>query len=134
MRFLITKFCSLAATEIQRVFRGHLGRERVKYFFYEREQIRQFARFQYFALQLQKCFRGYYSRKYRRNHARRKQYIKDVIDVGEKVRSMLKNYSEEQTEVSVDSFLDSLRFTVLTFPLLLIERRTRTNQQYRSRI
>jgi hypothetical protein len=61
---------------------------------------RRYSVFEYFALQLQKSFRGYYSRKYRQNHASRKQYLQHVILVGQEVRDAMDRYAQQQEEVS----------------------------------
>ena len=67
--------------------------------------------FQYFAAQIQRCFRGFYSRKYRQNHAARIAYFKSVSDKNEEVLAMMEEYANEQAMVSVLCWLlRSLRF------------------------
>ena len=61
----------------------------------EKATSRNFAIFQYFALQLQKSFRGYYSRKYRQNHHLRKLYLENVKSAGERVRQATEAYAEQ---------------------------------------
>ena len=61
----------------------------------EKAASRNYAIFQYFALQLQKCFRGYYSRKYRQNHHLRKKYLRNVKSAGERVRQSMEAYAEQ---------------------------------------
>lgn len=56
--------------------------------------------FTYLCIQLQKCFRGYYSRKYKHDQVRRKQYCKMLIEQGELVRQNLQKYAEELAEVN----------------------------------
>lgn len=86
---------NLAAREIERVFRGHAARLIFRRMGQEKEAARKFAIFQYFALQLQKCFRGYYSRKYRQNHHLRKLYLQNVKSAGERVRQSMESYAEQ---------------------------------------
>ena len=102
----------MAANAIERVFRGHAGRLFFKRILQKKKQLRRLATFTYFALQLQKCFRGFYSRKYRQNHASRKRYLQHVVLVGQEVRESMKTYAKKQTEVllfdSISHLLDSL--------------------------
>lgn len=98
---------NLAAGEIQRVFRGHSSRLICRRMTAEKQNSRKFAVFQYFALQLQKSFRGYYSRKYRQNHHLRKLYLKNVKAAGERVRQSMEEYSqrlrrEEEEKLSAE--------------------------------
>ena len=89
-----------AATEVERVFRGHLGRIRARNALQDRTEARQICLFQYFAIQMQRSFRGYYSRKYKRNHASRKAYVRTVIDKNNQVLAMMENYANEQAQVT----------------------------------
>jgi hypothetical protein len=81
---------------IQRVFRGHIGRRLAADARGDRSEKRLASFFTYFVMQMQRCFRGYYSRKYRSNHADRKKFIGDLEETGRKVREMMFNYSVEQ--------------------------------------
>jgi hypothetical protein len=90
------KYKSDAATELERVFRGHLGRTRARNALHSRVELRQICLFQYFAVQIQRSFRGYYSRKYKRNHAARKAYFKEVADKNKEVLAMMENYANAQ--------------------------------------
>lgn len=89
---------NLAANIIERVFRGHSGRLFFQKINQMKQQRRRLATFTYFALQLQKCFRGFYSRKYRQNHASRKRYLQHVVLVGQEVRESMKIYAQKQIE------------------------------------
>lgn len=91
--------CSFKANEIQRVFRGHLGRLYVQEKRKEKLEAQEMAYFTYLCMQLQKCFRGYYSRKYKHDQARRKQYCRMLAEQGELVRQNLQKYAEELAEV-----------------------------------
>lgn len=96
--FLSHSFNSLAANIIERIFRGHSHRlffKRIKNYKQEKKRLSTFT---YFILQIQKCFRGYYSRKYRQNHASRKKYLQHVILVGQEVRESMNLYAKKQIE------------------------------------
>lgn len=89
----------MAANIIERLFRGYSKR----LFFYRLQKLKQekrrLASFTYFILQIQKSFRGYYSRKYRQNHASRKRYLQHVVLVGQEVRESMNQYVKEQNEM-----------------------------------
>lgn len=90
---------SFKANEVQRVFRGHLGRLITKAKRQEKLEARELSFFTYLCIQLQRCFRGYYSRKYKHDQARRKQYARMIAEQGELVRQNLQKYAEELAEV-----------------------------------
>ena len=98
-------FTSLAAREVERVFRGHAARLICHRMSDEKSKSRQLALFQYYALQLQKCFRGYYSRKYRQNHHLRKKYLENVKCAGERVRQSMEAYAEQIRQDEEDKAL-----------------------------
>ena len=52
----------------------------------------------YFAVQVQKSFRGYHSRKYKKDHGKRKRYLQSVVAKGEEIRGSMQRYSEEQQQ------------------------------------
>ena len=89
---------SLAATVLERTFRGHVGRNDRR----SRRKARDHARLaglrNYFAVQVQKTFRGYFSRKYKKDHGRRKRYLQGVEAKGNEVRETLRKYAEDQQE------------------------------------
>jgi hypothetical protein len=100
MSHIWTRFArSFQVNEIQRVFRGHLGRLYVREKRREKWEAKELSFFTYLCIQLQKCFRGYYSRKYKHDQARRKQYCRMLIEQGELVRQNLQKYAEELAEV-----------------------------------
>lgn len=107
---------NLAAGEIERIFRGHSGRSICRRMVQEHTTSRNFAVFEYFALQLQKSFRGYYSRKYRQNHHLRKLYLENVKHAGEKVRESMDAYAEKMRQDEEDRALErkELKFKELT--------------------
>ena len=89
-------FKSGKATEIQRCFRGHCDRQEFHERKMKKRDKRTYALFKYFAMQLQRVFRGYYSRKYKSNHSDRKRFIGDLEETGRKVREMMYTYSMDQ--------------------------------------
>uniref|UniRef100_A0A7S3M3D7 Uncharacterized protein n=1 Tax=Spumella elongata TaxID=89044 RepID=A0A7S3M3D7_9STRA len=89
---------SYKANEIQRVFRGLLGRNIARNKLKELDESRQLSLFNYLCIQLQKCFRGYYSRKYKHDQHRRKEYCKMLEEQGEQVRQNLQKYAEDLAE------------------------------------
>ena len=92
---------SFKANEIQRVFRGHIGRVITRERRRDLLESRELSFFTYLCIQLQKCFRGYYSRKYKHDQARRKQYCQMLIEKGELVRQNIQQYAQELAEVSL---------------------------------
>lgn len=85
--------------KIQRIYRGRLDRVRAttaKRVMHERYQ---YALFQYFVLQIQKCFRGYYSRKYRSSHKKRKEFLEGIRTRAIEIREMIYNYAVEQAHI-----------------------------------
>ena len=94
-RAIIT-FKSNKANEIQRVYRGHASRllaNQLKYTKFVRRSIRLRV---YVILQLQRVFRGYYSRKFKANHKNRKAFIKHILTTAEAVRAQMDAYVIQQ--------------------------------------
>lgn len=90
-----------AATEIKRVVRGHVGRRQAQLRHQEIRDSRQRSLFDYFTIQLQRCFRGYYSRKYRKDHSARRAYFKKVAEKNQEVLEMMSEYALVQVSVSI---------------------------------
>lgn len=90
--------CSYAAGEIQRVFRGHMGRKRVRGMTLKKQHSRHLFYLHYLCIQLQRCFRGYYSRKYKHDQARRKRYCRMIEEKGKEVVEQMARYAQEQAE------------------------------------
>lgn len=78
------------------MFRGHLGRNNAHKKIQDKIEFRQISLYQYFTIQIQKCYRGYYSRKYRKNYWARKTYFKGISDKNQEVLDMMSEYAEEQ--------------------------------------
>ncbi|CAM9568041.1 unnamed protein product [Choristocarpus tenellus] len=83
---------------ITRCFRGYRGRVRALQAKQEKIERVNLAVFHYHALVIQGIFRGYQSRKYNYNHARRKTYLQAVIDTGENIRSVLGEHEQHLKE------------------------------------
>ena len=94
-RAIIT-FKSNKANEIQRVYRGHASRLRANQLKYNKFMRRSIRLREYFILQLQRVFRGYYSRKFKANHKNRKAFIKHILTTAETVRAQMDAYVIEQ--------------------------------------
>ena len=90
---------SCAATKIERVHRGHMGRKKSRMQLKIKNETRLLSMFFYYALQLQRSFRGYYSRKYKHNFFSRKRYIQGLVAKGEEVRARLRDYNRDVIEV-----------------------------------
>lgn len=84
------------ALVIERVSRGHLGRQRARGERIERDLLRQRAFFNAFATAIQLRFRGFHSRKYLHNFYARKAYVTAVVQKGDEVRARLQQRLEEQ--------------------------------------
>lgn len=87
------------ATIVQRAFRGHCSRNRIKYMKAREAENRNILLFHSFALILQKSFRGYYSRKYRSSHFKRKEFIAKIATTAARIRDMQYEYSIQQALV-----------------------------------
>lgn len=83
-----------AAREIQRIFRGFVGRSRIRQEEECREEARRLARLSYFATAIQAAFRGFYSRRYRHDCAARRRYLETVRSRGDGVRAALDEHHE----------------------------------------
>ena len=108
---------SFAANEIQRAFRGHLGRNKASSSLKNKYDNRQLSLFHYLCIQIQKSFRGYYSRKYKQSMRKRKRYCQRISEEGEKVRKMMEKYSEELIQVPILCYdiVFHLFYTIHTF-------------------
>jgi hypothetical protein len=89
-------FRSRAANEIERVFRGHMGRKKSRLNNKIKLNLRQFLIMHYFALQVQRSYRGFYSRKYRANHSKRKEFMKQTLEKAIEIRKQLYIYATDQ--------------------------------------
>lgn len=84
------------ALEVERVTRGHLGRQVTRRLRIERDLLRQRAFFDAYATCIQLRFRGFHSRKFLHNFYARKAYVTAVVQKGDEVRSRLAQKLEQQ--------------------------------------
>ncbi|KAJ1407590.1 hypothetical protein B484DRAFT_403764 [Ochromonadaceae sp. CCMP2298] len=89
---------SFKANEVQRVFRGHLGRLQSRQRLSDKQERRQLSLFNYLCIQIQRCFRGYYSRKHKHDQARRREYVRMIVQQGEVVRRSMAQYAQDLAE------------------------------------
>ena len=81
--------CHHYARELQRVYRGHLGRKRVRRALDAREASARQAVRHFAATLIQSAFKGCYSRKYIHDFHERKRYVAAVVARGEALREEL---------------------------------------------
>lgn len=89
-------FTSYAANEIQRVIRGIMGRQRALDHLQQKLENRQLSLFHYFCIQLQRSFRGYYSRKYKHNMAKRREDVNKLDATNKAVLASMEEYAKNQ--------------------------------------
>ena len=87
-----------ASVQVQRVFRGYVGRNKAIAANTQRIKDARLGFFHYQASIVQKSFRGYYSRRYYHDFFARKAYIQEVIVKSEKLRAELSNHRQELLE------------------------------------
>lgn len=98
-----------ASIQVQRVFRGYLGRTAAFAANTQRIKAARLGFFHYQASIVQKSFRGYYSRRYYHDFFARKSYIQEVIVKSEKLRKELANHRQELLERDARSQEDQAR-------------------------
>eukprot|EP00629_Pelagomonadales_sp_RCC1024_P017503 CAMPEP_0119264350 /NCGR_PEP_ID=MMETSP1329-20130426/3453_1 /TAXON_ID=114041 /ORGANISM="Genus nov. species nov., Strain RCC1024" /LENGTH=339 /DNA_ID=CAMNT_0007264111 /DNA_START=397 /DNA_END=1416 /DNA_ORIENTATION=+ len=86
----------LVCVEVQRVFRGHIGRHITRSKALARANYEDLAIFHYHAIMCQRTFRGYYSRRYRHDFNARKNYITSVVSKGDALRARLERARLDQ--------------------------------------
>lgn len=80
------------------MLRGTFGRNKATNEVKMRQHQRGVAFLQYLCVQLQRCFRGYYSRKYKHDQHRRKLYCQMIAEKGQAAAEQMRQYSQEQAE------------------------------------
>lgn len=83
---------------IQKLFRNHVDYKKfcnIKNNFYEEKQLKFYN---YLVLQIQRCFRGYYSRKYKSDMKKRKKYIQELQEKNDELIRSMSAYAEKQLE------------------------------------
>lgn len=73
-----------------------MGRQRSRHESRAKTAHRMMALFKFFAMQIQRSFRGHHSRKFKANHADRKRFIATVQESGRQVRERMYQYSMDQ--------------------------------------
>lgn len=81
---------------VERIARGHLGRQRARRLRIERDTQLQREFFDSFATTIQLRFRGFHSRKYLHNFYARKAYVDAVLRKGESLKGQLQRSLEQQ--------------------------------------
>lgn len=81
------------------MYRGHLGRRRARAAIELRAAARVTAARAHLALQLQRLYRGFRSRKYVHNYYARKRYIAALTRKHEELRRQLEDHAEQQEQV-----------------------------------
>jgi len=81
---------------VERITRGHLGRQCARRLRIVRDTKRQRDYFDAFAATIQLRFRGFHSRKYLHNFYARKAYIDAVLHKGDAIRTQLQHRLDEQ--------------------------------------
>ncbi|CAM9384117.1 unnamed protein product [Scytosiphon promiscuus] len=87
-----------AMIRIASTYRGYRGRMRTQNILDETLARERMAVYHYHALAIQGAYRGYQSRKYNYNHARRKGYLQEVVDAGDAVRAELRDHEQALLE------------------------------------
>lgn len=87
---------NVSATQIQRRWRGYLGRIRIRNILKEAVYTMRMRHYNSMAVLVQKAWRGYYSRKYIFDYYRRKSYLEAVIIKNASIREDLKEFEENQ--------------------------------------
>ena len=87
-----------ASIQVQRVFRGYMGRKKAHAANSQRIKDGRLGFFHYSASIIQKSYRGFYSRRYYHDFFARKSYIQEVIIKSEKLRTELANHRQELLE------------------------------------
>lgn len=62
---------------------------------------RQLSLYHYLCIQIQRIFRGFYSRKYKHDQTRRKLYCKMLVEKGQMIRQSMQQYSEDLLVVRI---------------------------------
>lgn len=91
-----------ACCQIQRVYRGHLGRVKAGKARSDRQAQQESSIFHYYATAIQRVFNGYYSRKYIHDFFARKAYIESIKQKSQQLREQLSGHMEKQIEEEED--------------------------------
>ena len=83
------------AAELQRVYRGFVGRSITAARRAQRKVVKQGLLYASFAEIMQKIWRGYNSRKRKHDYHARKEYIRTIVDKSSELQRRIEEYAEE---------------------------------------
>ncbi|XP_060564371.1 spermatogenesis-associated protein 17-like isoform X1 [Ruditapes philippinarum] len=92
------KHINNCATEIQRKWRGFMGRNFFRLYVKNCVLVMKLNYFNSQATKVQKMWRGYYVRKYVFNYYSRKRYLEALVIKNDIIRNELEEYSEQQEQ------------------------------------
>jgi hypothetical protein len=98
-----------AATDVQRLYRGHLGRVRFKIKQVEVGKEIRLAFFNAKATLIQRVYRGFYSRKYVHSFYDRKHFISRSLGVGDMIKKDVHCYNLELRHREQDHVVNRVR-------------------------
>ncbi|KAI5076770.1 hypothetical protein GOP47_0008835 [Adiantum capillus-veneris] len=104
-----------AALDIQRVYRGHVGRSR---FLVKQVEAAKQSRILFFnkkATLIQKIYRGFYSRKYVHSFYDRKLFIATSLGVGQEVARDVQAYNLDLRHEEQEKTIDVVRSSIIKF-------------------
>ncbi|KAI0215949.1 hypothetical protein LSAT2_031977 [Lamellibrachia satsuma] len=85
-----------SAVEVQRQWRGYLGRKFYRYYLLSRAHMLKLQHYSSMASKIQRMWRGYYVRKYIFNFYSRKRYLEGLVVKNDIIRKELNNFAEQQ--------------------------------------
>lgn len=91
------------ASVIQRLYRGYFARKSIKPLQTERQQLYEKQLLNYLIVSVQRCFRGYHSRKFKFDFYERKKFIEDSLIRGIQLRSELVEYHAKCLQVCLET-------------------------------
>ena len=92
------KYLDINAIEIQKKWRGFLGRKKYRLKLKEQVCIMKLNYYNQVAVKIQKVWKGYFVRKYIFNYYSRKKYLKALEVKNELVRQELEDHAEQQEQ------------------------------------
>lgn len=112
---VLIAFWSYHVLIMERISRGHLGRQTARRLRIARDTRQQREFFDAFATAIQLRFRGFHSRKYRHNFYARKAYVDAVVRKGDVLKTQLQQRLDQQVSspVPIASYRFSARIPAL---------------------
>ena len=90
-----------AVVQIQRIVRGHAGRRKAKQYRDIEDIEWNLSYLGYFALQIQRCYRGHRVRRHELDFYARKRFLEGAATRGEELKKQLENYADHCLEVTI---------------------------------